>query len=173
MEEFDSDLDPQTILQNQLDQLREQNSHLKKENSQLKAQFDQAIVLSSEIESLSQKNNKMDEIIRKYKSEKTELQQRIEVLANTNRTLESQLAAERQDNIEARKLSQTSADLHITKAKKDAKAEIEKLTKQLSARRRKSFRARNRSSAMFRDSLRAQSSTLTRNLALLKSSMRF
>ena len=124
-------MDPQTVLENQMNQLQEENSRLKKEILQLKTQFDQAILLSSEVESLTQKNNKMDELLRKHKTEKSELQHRIDVLSNTNRTLESQLEAERQDNIEARKLSQTSADLQIAKTKNDSKSEIAKLTKQL------------------------------------------
>ncbi|OHT10826.1 hypothetical protein TRFO_19809 [Tritrichomonas foetus] len=78
--------DTSSLLENEIsrERLSETIDQLRKENSQLKSQFDEAVSISDEVEKIHSQNNKLIIEVRQLKSEKEDLQRRLNISVQSN-----------------------------------------------------------------------------------------
>jgi chromosome segregation ATPase len=108
-------------------QLEETNAALRKENSQLRSQFDKALQLASQIDTVTEKNIRLGNELRAAKSQKAELNQRLDILVRANGDLDRRLDQERDSSATARRQEIAGKDKEISRLRNRSASQIKRL----------------------------------------------
>lgn len=127
----ESEMTNQLVDENQIALLREQNDHLMKENSSLRAQFEDALLITRQVEEMHQNNRQLKSTIREYETKIDGLNQRLEISSKTIEGLNQKLDDEKASAITSRDRDHIFMKKEIEKIKEENKAQLDSLYDQL------------------------------------------
>ena len=126
-----SQIETPSFVAEEKSQLQDQVAHLIKENADLRAQFEEAINISKGVEEVHRKNRKLLEENGKLKSEKDNLEQRLEISLKANKQLSDQLEEERELGKTKPMIDYAALHREVMQEKERAKAEVEAVAVQI------------------------------------------
>ena len=127
----ESEFEQQLLAESHRIQLQEQVEQLRKENTNLQAQYEQAILISSQVEELHQKNRQLASDLRNTVSENENLAKRLEISQKMNQDLKQKLESEKQQAAMLHKEDLLASQKELQKAKAQAKAQLDSVLEQL------------------------------------------
>jgi DNA repair exonuclease SbcCD ATPase subunit len=113
--------------------LEELVSSLQKENIQLRSQFEKALELANQIDSITEKNIALGNRLRTAQAHNAELTRRLEILAKSNEDLDRQLNQEKENASAMRKLDEADKDKEVAKITARTNAQIRNMNDDLHA----------------------------------------
>lgn len=127
----ESEMTNQLIDENQITLLREQNDHLMKENSSLRAQFEDALLITKQVEEMHQNNRQLKSTVREYQAKIDSLNQRLEISSRTIEGLNQKLDDEKANSIATREKDHISMKKEVERIKNENKAQLDSLYEKL------------------------------------------
>lgn len=124
--EINFSIDAQMI-SNQNTQYHETIEDLRKQNTILKAQFDQALIVSQQIDSVHERNLQLSNQVRSLQAENENLQRRIEICIRHQEEAETQLENERASRTQQIMEINSEKEVELSKVQKQCNAKIETL----------------------------------------------
>ena len=112
-------------------QLQDELARLMKENSELRAQFEEAINISKSLDDVHQKYRKMTEENGKLRSEKDNLEKRLEISLRATAELQERLDEEKSRAGTHQPIDYAALHREVQQAKDQAKTQVETVCKQI------------------------------------------
>ena len=110
--------------------LQEKVEYLTRENESLRKQFDELVRISSQVDSVHQKNVKLESEMTRLKAENDNLEKRLEVSLNTAKELRRKMEDERKENEHQLQVDRQVMQKEALKVRESAKAQIDSVCKQ-------------------------------------------
>ena len=123
----EGEIDAHLVLEAQIINLGEQNEELRKENGRMRAQFEKALKMVSQLDSLTDSNRRLKDDLSSTRLEKDDLIKRIEIVSKAKEELEFTLRNERQAFSESLRSEIQCRENEISKIKLNAKHTTEQL----------------------------------------------
>ncbi|OHT11052.1 hypothetical protein TRFO_19463 [Tritrichomonas foetus] len=123
----DSDIDAQILAEQEMTQCQETINDLRKQNAILKAQFEQAVIITKQIDVVHEKNSQLSNQVRTLQMDNENLQRRLEICSRHNEELETQLASEKAVLAQHVSTASSEKELEVTKVQKQCNGKIETL----------------------------------------------
>lgn len=119
------------IAENRGNQLQSLNDQLQKENSKLRAQFTEAVRIAGSVDNIHNQNLNLSNEIRQIRSDKEDLEKRLQIALNSNEELNSKISEQKLAMQEQRRSDISSFQNELAKSETQAKLQQECLSKQI------------------------------------------
>lgn len=113
------------------EQLKEINNELIKENSLLRSQFEEAVEITAQLQSLQEKNQALLLQVGQLKAENEDLDHRLEISIATNKELNKQLNEEKKNHSQQNDTNINAMNCEIEKVKEQAKFQLDSVLEEL------------------------------------------
>ena len=127
----DSDIDTQILAEQNMAQAQETINDLKRQNTILKAQFEQAVIITKQIDTVHEKNAQLSNQIRSLQLDNENLQRRLEISLRHNEELQNQLTNEKQALAHHVSTASSEKELEVNKVQKQCNTKIDTLQLQI------------------------------------------